>query len=164
MGSSPIKIDELHRRILAAFPRIDPPLAENITSHPCEECYGVKDDFRGVRWWTANEELIDENFDKLPLFTAKAYQYYLPAFLLRALDTFDPDNLVLQFCVYNLSYAETPDDPWYRARLDQFTPEQVSVISSFLECVREDERFSNHYAHVERGLKFWNVSQDETSV
>ena len=56
------------------------------------------------------------------------------------------------------------DDPWYRARLDQFTPEQVSVISSFLECVREDERFYDHYADVERGLKFWNVSQDETSV
>jgi hypothetical protein len=166
MEATSIKLDELRQRILAAFPKYDPPLPENITSHRCEECYGVRDDFRGVRWWAADDELIDENFDDLPLFTPEAYHYYLPAFLLRALDIFDPDNLVVQFCVYNLSPMKTPiDDPWQRARLNQFTPEQITAIANFLECILKDERFYNHYAHAERGLrKFWHVAKDESAI
>jgi hypothetical protein len=166
METSSLKLDELRQRILAAFPKNDPPLPENITSHPCEECYGIRDDFRGVRWWAADDELIDENFDDLPLFTPEAYHYYLPAFLLRALDTFDPDNLVVQFCVYNLSPTKTPvDDPWYRARLNQFTSEQISVIAKFLVYIQEDEKFYDYYADVERGLrKFWRVAKDENAI
>lgn len=166
METSQTKLDELRQSILAAFPKTEPPLPENITSHPCEECDGVRDDFSGVRWWVAGPELIDENFDDLPLFTPEAYHYYLPAFLLRALETFESDNLVLEFCVYSLSPTKTPvDDPWYRPRLEQFTAEQVSVIADFLACIRDDERYFDYYADVERGLrKFWRVAKDKTAT
>jgi hypothetical protein len=166
MITSPIKLDALRQKILEAFPKIDPPGPENITSHPCKECDGVRNDFRGVHWWAAGDALIDENFDNLALFTPEAYHYFLPAFLLRALNAFDPDNLVLQFCIYSLSPTKTPiDDPWYRARLNQFTPAQSSVIVKFLECVLEDEGFNNHHRDAERGLrKFWHVAKNEAAI
>ena len=111
METSQKQVEELRRKILATFPKTDPPLAESITSHPCEECAGVTKDFGGVRWWSADDSLIDENFDKLPLFTPEAYHYYLPAFLLRALNEFDPDNLVVQFCLYDVTLTKITDDP-----------------------------------------------------
>jgi hypothetical protein len=157
MEISPTQLEELRQRILATFPKTDPPLPENITSHPCEECAGVTEDFRGVRWWAANNTLIDENFDDMPLFTPEAYHYYLPTFLLRALDTFDPDNMVAQFCVYNLSPEKTADDTWYRLRLDQFTPDEVSVIGTFLEYIRADERFAEYHDDAEAAIRdFWH--------
>jgi hypothetical protein len=97
--ASSTQLEKLRRQILATFPQTTPPLPENITSHPCEECEAVTEDFSGVRWWCADDELIDVNVDALPLFTPAAYHYYLPAFFLRALDEFDPHNQVLQFCL-----------------------------------------------------------------
>jgi hypothetical protein len=156
MEISPTQLEELRQRILATFPKADPPMPEKITSHPCEECAGVTEDFCGVSWWSADNTLIDENFDDLPLFTPEAYHYYLPAFLLRALDTFDPDNLVAQFCVYDLSPKETAEDPWFRRRLNQFTPDEVSVIATFLEYVRADERFAQYHEDAEVAIRhFW---------
>lgn len=160
------EIEELRQKILAAFPKNAPPLPENLTKHRCKECDGVRDDFSGVEWWNADNSMIDENYDDLPLFTPEAFHYYLPAFLIRLLDSFDPDNEVLQFSVYGLSPTKTPvDDPRYRARLNLFTPEQISAVASFLEQVEKDERFYNYYADVERGLrKFWHVTKDERAI
>ena len=162
MGTRSNQLDELRQKFLAVFPKTDPPPPERITSHDCEECDGVRDDFRNLKWWSANSELIDDNFDDLPLFTPEAYHYFLPAFLLRALEKFEPDNLVLQFCIYNLSPTQTPaDDPWYSARLNQFAPEEISAISNFLECIRDNEEFYDYHADAERGLdKFWHVPKD----
>jgi hypothetical protein len=160
MQMSQEQIEELRERIITVFPKVDPPLLEDITSHHCDECHEVRDDFHDVRWWAASTELIDENFDDLSLFTPEAYHYYLPAFLLRALDAFDPDSLVLQFCIYNLSPKETPiDDPWYRERLNQFYTEEASVISRFLEYIRDDERFHDLSVDADLGIrKFWQAA------
>lgn len=157
--TSPSQLEQLRRQILAAFPHTNPPAPENITSHPCEECEGVTEDFRGVRWWCADDTLIDGNFDKLPLLTPEAHHYYLPAFVLRALAEFEPDEPVLQFCIYNLTPGSRPiDDPWRRARMNEFTPEQISAVAGFLAVVLQDERFSHYYADAELGLqKVWHA-------
>ena len=146
---------------MAAFPKSAPPLPENLTEHRCDECDGVKDDFSGVEWWSADGALIDKNYEELPLFTLEAFHYYLPAFLLRAVDAFDPDNEVLEFSIYSLTPTKTPtDDRRYRARLALFTPEQISAVAGFLEEIQNDERFYDYYADVERGLrKFWHVAK-----
>ncbi len=156
------KILELRQRILAAFPKEAPPQPENLTEHSCAECDGLRDDFNGVAWWSADSSMIDDNYDVLPLFTSEAYHYYLPAFLLRALSSFEPYNDVLQFSVYSLSPTKTPvDDPRYRARLNLFTPDQITAVASFLEQIQNDERFYSYYADAERGVrKFWQVNDD----
>jgi hypothetical protein len=153
METTPAQLNELRQKILATFPKTDPPLSENITSHPCEECAAVAEDFRDVKWWCADEPLIDENFDDLPLFTPEAYHYYLPAFLLRALDNFDPDNLVAQFCLYDLTLNKTPEDGWYSPRLQQFTCDEVATIVAFLRYVCGDERFARFHKDAALALR-----------
>jgi hypothetical protein len=127
----------------------DPPSGD-ITSHSCEECAEVTTAFWGVRWWSADPALIDDSLDDLPLFTPHAYRY-LPAFLLRALETLEPDNLVTQFCLFNLS--GDPSDDWYRKRIEQFTPEQRAVIVSFLRCVCDDARFERFHTDAAAALR-----------
>src|SRR5262245_59821431 len=127
------QLDRLRQDILAAFAMIDPPSDNEITSHPCDECAEVTAAFSGVKGWSADPALIDEIFDDLPLFTPRAYRYYLPAFLLRALDTFDPDNLVTQFSLFDLS--GDPNNDWYRKRIGQLAPEECAVIVTFLRYV-----------------------------
>src|SRR5262249_34581346 len=129
MEVTPAQLQSLRERILASFPMTDPPSSNDITSHPCEECAELTTAFSGVKWWSADPTLIDESFDDLPLFTAPAYRYYLPAFLLRALEMFDPDNLVTQFCLFALT-GDANDD-WYRKRIEQLAPAERAVIITF---------------------------------
>jgi len=104
-----------------------------------------------VKWWSADPTLIDESFDDLPLLTPYAYRYYLPAFLLRALEPFDPDNLVTQFCLFNLS-GDAHDD-WYRERIKQFMPDERAVITAFLQYIRDDARFDRFHADAASALR-----------
>jgi hypothetical protein len=162
MSAHPNQCIELRRVILAAFPKMEPPSPKNITSHLCEECQALTDDFRNVSWWSAKDELIDRNFDKLPLFTSEAYRYYLPAFLLRALDSFDPDNSVLEFCIYALGCEPTPsDDQWYRTRFESFTASQLQAVADFLECIGNDETFHVYHDDVELALIKMALAKDE---
>ena len=145
------QLQELREGILGSFPMIDPPSADNITSHACEECADVTAAFSGTPWWSADSALIDESVDALPLFTTHAYHYYLPAFLLRALEMFDPDNLVTQFCIFNLNGDANND--WYRERIEQFTPEQCAVIVRFLRYVCVDPRFESYHSDAAAALR-----------
>jgi hypothetical protein len=151
------KIESVRERILQAFPKLGPPLRERLTEHRCDECDAVRDSFSRVEWWHARGSLIDSHFDNLSLFAAESFHYYLPSYLLRSLEAFDPENDVLQYSVYSLSPTHTPiDDPRYCEKLNLFTPEQISAVASFLKLIGADERFYNYYADSERGLrKFW---------
>jgi hypothetical protein len=153
------KLEELRQQILAVFPKVAPSSKESLTTHRCRECDGVRDDFGGVRWWSAGQDVIEKNVDTVPLLSAEAFHYYLPAYLLRSLKTFDRDSPVLEYTIYSLSPTKTSaDDPWYREKLNLFTPEQVSAVADFLECVLADEGLYDYYADAERGLrKFWHV-------
>ena len=76
MATEADKLDALRKMILGAFPKSVPPPPENLITHQCQECFSVRDDFTGVRWWSAKNDLIDENFDDMPLFSAEAFHYF----------------------------------------------------------------------------------------
>lgn len=147
----------LRQEILEVFPRVDPPHSDNITSDNYGDSPQVRRSFNGVTWWSAPGKLIDENYDGLPLLTSEAFQYYFPAFLLRSLEWFDPDNPTLEFTVYSLSPTKTSrNDPWFSARLIRFTPCQIRIVRKFLNCILNDPAMYSFYKDAERGLnKFW---------
>jgi hypothetical protein len=157
METTPEQIEQLRQTILATFPMADPPPHNEITSHPCDECAEVASDFSGVKWWSADPVLIDENFDDLPLFTPRAYRYYLPAFLLRALDSFDPDNLVTEFCIFDLS--GDPHDDWYRKRIEQLTSDEAAISATFLRYICSDARFGRFHSDAASALReVWSAA------
>lgn len=147
----------LRNKILDVFPKTPPPAFKEITSHRCSECNGVRDDFYKVEWWNADDDLIDDNFGKLPLFTAKSYHYYLPAFLLFSLKNFKPYNDVLQFVIYSLFPSERIDNmDFMKKRKSFFSKEQIQVITNFLDLVLKDEDVKIHHSDAEKALTFWS--------
>jgi len=157
------ELESLRQEILRVFPRTEPPRFEDITSDMYGDSPGVRVSFEAVRWWSANNKIIDENYNSLPLLTPTAFHYYLPAFLLRSLERFEPGNRTLAFTIYSLSPTKiSRKDPWYSARLALFSPEQASVIRQFLQLILADETMWDFYEPAERGLrKFWNKENFE---
>ena len=160
METTPEQLEQLRQTILVTFPMTDPPAHNEITSHPCDECAEVASDFSGVKWWSADPAVIDENFDDLPLFTPLAYRYYLPAFLLRALETFDPDNLVTQFCLFDLS--GDPHDDWYRKRIELLTSDEAAIAVTFLRYISGDARFAPFHSDAASALR--NVWSADSAI
>lgn len=145
------------KKILEVFPKTPPPPFEEVTGHRCPECNALRDDFNGVKWWEAEHTLIDENFGKLPLFTPRAFHYYIPAFILRSLEKFNPYDEVLEFVIYSLYPSEKIADlEWFEQRKELFSEQQISIIVQFLNSVLLDTNMQINYSDAEKALTFWS--------
>ena len=132
------QIENLKNEIFKAFASKKQPANNNIALHECDECRSVREDFANVKWREASDELLQRNYDKIPLFTFQAFNYFLPAFLIYSLSNFDSPSTVGKFTVYAL----TPDKKWnedessadyWIERFSLFTDEQMNVVYNFLE-------------------------------
>jgi hypothetical protein len=153
------KIEDLKRELRDAFSETRPPAGGEIVEHECDECRGIERDFAGVRRPEAPAELIEKNYDKLPLFSAAAFHYFLPAYLLYALEHFDDEfSDVPQFTLYALTPGKTWKDPdgqissWWIERFRAFTPAQMNLIYRFLELARENPIYRNEIRSIERAF------------
>jgi hypothetical protein len=147
----------LRQEILDVFPKNDPPDSTNITVDDLGDSPQIRDSFNGIAWWLASNDILDRNADSMPLLTPEAFHHYLPAFLLRSLEGFERSNETLLYTVFSLSPTKTSrNDPRFRARLNLFSPQQVSVVRKFLQLILADETMYNLYESAERALrKFW---------
>jgi hypothetical protein len=154
-------IERVRRMVGSAFPAGPPPHRTRITPHECHECSAVADSLAGRVWTELPAALIDEHHDNLPLLTAEAFHYFFPAFLLRALDPFDPDNKVCRGNIIQLSPTQTPvDDPGYLALVRPFSEAERAAVVAFLQLVLADERFFITHKNAERALrKHWLVPE-----
>ncbi len=139
------------------YPKETPPKYGEITVETTWDGAGISSDFDGKGWWEISADLLQANYDALPLFTARAYYYYLPAYLINALRDFSPRNYVLEFVVYSLSPTKTKsDDPSISERRNQFSTSEKALIRRFLLLILEDENMFLLFNDAERGLrKFW---------
>src|SRR5438128_9120148 len=108
--------EELKQIIIKMFNSIPHPGKNNIIGHKCAECYGVKKDFKDINWRDASEEVIEKNYDKLPLFSPAAFHHFLPAFLIKSID--EPQSSVCEYTIYGL-FSDQAE--WYSLRMAQFT-------------------------------------------
>lgn len=84
----------------------------------------IADAFRGKPWRDLPREVILYHYDSLPFLTLEAFRYYLPAYLITALNE---DGLNRDFVVFNLNFPE---------RCNGFSPQQKLAVRAFLEYVR----------------------------
>ncbi len=139
------KIEYLKNEITKAFSETEQPVKNNIALHECEECCGVRKDFACVKWQDASNKLLENNYDKIPLFSPEAFNYFLPAYLLYTLNNFyDEFSEVCEFTLYAL----TPDKSWknengdisshWIEKFSLFTFAQMSSIYQFLALAKEN--------------------------
>ena len=148
-------IASLKQRTLEAFPQVPPPNFEEITFHGCEECDGVRNDFKDVAWWMASDKLVYANFGQLPLFTPKAYHYYLPAYIFCSFVQRDHDT-VIEYLIYSWSPSSDSSKAFWAQRRAILTDEQKELVRDILRAVIEDESLVYHHKDAERGLRFYS--------
>ena len=155
MLSEEIK-SNLAQSILEVFPKALPPTSEKLTSHKCDECNALKDNFKGIKWWEAEYELISENFGQLPLFTPTAHHYYFPAYLLCDLDESNPlyHSTIREFIVYDLTPSKEITD-FKMNRKNLFSDKQRQLVVHYLEQLLEDEDSEYIFEDIEKALTFW---------
>lgn len=117
--------DEIRQGVEAAFP-IDYPVGMEIVSHRCHECDRVERDFRDVVWKEVPASVVEYHFDSLPLFTPRAFRYFLPAYIMASLT--DPESNVPEFLFYSLEASGIE-----LVRVREFTETQRSVVVAYLE-------------------------------
>ena len=156
---------QLRAVIMDAFSSTPHPGMQNTTEHSCGECDELRNTFGPMEWEAIPQDIIDDNFGQLSLFTPEAYRYFLPAYLLRCLDNFDPDNMVCEFVIYSL----TPDNnengkQWAAERHDLLDQKQKDAMVAFLKHVLAAESFKDFHTEAADGLRRCWVAREENAI
>jgi hypothetical protein len=157
-------IANLRDKIVEAFASVARPGRDEITGHKCEECDELMNTFSSLEANAVPPQIVDSTFDQLPLFTPEAYRYFLPAYLLKCLDDFDPDNSVCEFVIYSLTpqAANETDKLWIDKMHGPFDRKQKDAVAAFLELVLASEKFKHFHSEAEFGLRaHWTPHPDE---
>lgn len=154
---------DLMQRIVEAFTQTPYPGDGRIALHQCEECEGIRQDFRGQSPTTLRRDVIEHHFDSLPMLSPDAFHYFIPAYMRYAID--HPDSNVARFAEYSL--APTDYDDFWRERFLLFTPSQKDAVIAFLEFLKtqyattgqlvegEDDEKRKYEDVIDDGIKIW---------
>lgn len=148
------KLELLKSKVIKAFDNISKP-KDVIAEHECEDCFEVRKAFSGKSWKQITPEILEENYDKIPLFSSESLHCFLPAYLIYSLEHFAEDE-VCSFTAY--SFMVKPDDvgktiDWWKYRFQFFTKEQLHLVYEFMDLVVQDEEFKIFVSELERGKK-----------
>lgn len=100
--------------------------------------------------------LIEAQAGSLPLLSPEAFAYFLPAYLLYALDHFSPKALPTEMMIYHLAPDEPRDEEhvgYRRERLRSLTREHIEVVEQFLSLVEGNEDFRVYLGDVGPGRR-----------
>ena len=154
MNEAEERRDSLKQKVLVAFADVPRPDENDVAPCPCQECTALARTLAGAEWRTVTPDVLEATHEQLPLFSARAFRYFLPAYLFYSLDHFGYDG-VCEFTVYALTPGkETESSAAYnRERFGRFTPEQMDAVYDFLDLARQDESFAGYHTSIERGKK-----------
>ena len=119
---SPSELAQKIRRAFAAVPR---PQATSIAPHGCDECDELRADFAAHTVDAIPLDVLHKHVWDLPLLSAEAKQYFLPAWLIEALSsqTWDFVDAAMQY----IDSGQRFDPPI------RYTDEQWQVLIDWLE-------------------------------
>jgi adenine-specific DNA methylase len=157
------KAHSLKKEIAEAFENVDYPKGF-ITDHECEECFGVRKTFLNKNWKQITPEILQENYDKLPLFSPEAFHCFLPAYLIYAIDHIDEDDEVYDFCCYHFMLGKNDDsmNEWRKYRYLFFNKRQLKALLGFIDLALSSKEFENSI-DLENGEK-WLKEEIESSL
>lgn len=124
-------MSDLVTQIREAFGHRPYPGADNLVTPGDYEGIDVRRDFKGRRWEDVPPAIIDYTYNNLHSFTAEAFCYYLPAYLVYSLETTDPTSNVPFFTLLSL----TGLCPRLRAARRLMTAAEREAICAYLRSV-----------------------------
>lgn len=141
---------DLAAAVIEAFSSAPRPSADNIAPHRCDECADVTRYLDGRDPLAFDEEALRGCIWDLPLLSAEAKRYYLPAWLLASIR--DPEG---SDATDALVYALDGDHRWDPE--GGYTEGQRAVIVRYLESMIEyvDDGTGFFWPFLQRALERW---------
>src|ERR1700758_4722913 len=123
----------LKRQIMEAFADVSYPGDGNITRCPyhCAECARIAEHFKGKQSSGYTAEELRPFHVALSLFTPEAFHYFLPAFMLASLDSYEKGDVIPDAIRFHFEYAQEMKGH-FAVRMSKFTPAQRKVIIDYL--------------------------------
>jgi len=142
--------EELIKLISEAFADVARPENDQITRHECGECDEVREDFARYSRETIPQKRLEYHASALPLLTAKALLYFLPAYMAHSVNHLESG--VTEYTLYHLSPSDWSASFWVE-RFGIFSSSQKTAICQYLRFLenRRECRFleeSIQLAHV----------------
>jgi len=129
--------EKLAAQIREAFDGLAVP-AENELLHPdCMDDVDIQEFYGGVRWQEMTDAMVVNGYAAPTAFSAKAFQYYLPAFLLWTLRNPDSTDYAGEAILLALDPG-TPKEMLHDFRMSKFallTERQPEAVRAFLTHV-----------------------------
>jgi hypothetical protein len=157
MGTLP-EIREYQRKLIEAFPPL--PFIGLISTHDeCEDGIHLCRELSGKRWDELSPEVLFHGSIGLPLLEPGALIAFLPAWLLRSLESsYLDDPIVLEFTLYFLCPGDE-DDGWDEEgigeRIGLFNSVQRDAVADLLRFVVNWAEGQDWKRRAEFGLSWW---------
>jgi len=153
------EIGAYRRKLICAFPPL--PFEGLVSTHDeCGDGIYLRRELSGKRWDELSLEVLFHGSIGLPLLAPAALIAFLPAWLLRSMETSDLDDpIVLEFTLYFLCPGDE-DDGWDERRIAEavgfFNSGQRDAVADFLHFVVNWAEGGDWKKRAEFGLNWWH--------
>ena len=154
-----MELDKWRDSLLRAFP---PNRFTGVVSihGECDDGIALLGELPGKSWDQISSIFVHENSLSLPLLEPDALVAFLPAWLLRSMEKFDSENLILEFTVYFLSPG-SEDGGWDEARISEtvglFDADQRTLVGDFLRTILDNPELRGCHQYALHGLEWWQA-------
>ena len=116
-----------------AFASVSYPGDDNITRCPynCSECRRIAGFFKGKTWTGYAAEELRGYHVALTLFTPEAFHYFLPAFMLVSLGSYEKGDVLPDAIRFHFEYSQEAQGH-FAVRMSKFSPAQRKAIIDYL--------------------------------
>ncbi|MDB6112373.1 MAG: hypothetical protein JWR69_4123 [Pedosphaera sp.] len=123
----------LKELIQEAFAGVPYPGDDNITRCPynCSECRRIADYFKGKEWAQQGTEELRKHHVALSLFTPEAFHYFLPAFMLASIDSYEKGDVIPDAIRFHFEYAQEIQGH-FTMRMSKLSGAQRKAIIDYL--------------------------------
>lgn len=157
--------DALKATIRSAWAGAEAPIPESVApGEPWSEAGRITAFFGGRRWEDVDLGALRDQYRGdgsacLYFMSAEAFRYYLPSYMVIALEDYDDADVVGQAAVNALTPTTNPSLAGDEAvRYDGFTRPQRRAIVAFLELMQHRHGDDFLLGELERALAFWRTT------
>jgi hypothetical protein len=132
---------------------------DGVSTHDeCDEGRALRRELHGKSWDMITREFVESYSGSLPLLEPNALVAFLPAWLLRSMETLADKSVLSEFTMYFLGPGDE-DEGWDEKAAAElvalFDTAQKNLIGDFLRSIVERDALHCCHPYAEQGLRWW---------
>ncbi len=150
---------QVRTQIEKAFARVSYPGDDNLVSKVDFrdlEREEIADFFRGKRWQTLTGDELESQNSALSFFTTDALHYYIPAFLIHALDWYNAD-IAAHYLIYTIVPSFYDSSERFKTKIPEFDAPQRRAIRDTLLYIVSIYPEATNEVYFASCLQYWSA-------